>query len=691
MADARPFDRTDSGVHPWVGVVCLAVAMAGLMTYLTAWHGLAFGAGCRTMISLAVLGLLPGLALQRLVFRLPALGPFEEGISALLLGMLVTPAVWYALACLGLGVAFAPMIAVAALIVPFLLGWHHEPIAGLRRLGRSTDPVALVLVLGLMILWSYSLRLVEPVEGGVAIWPYTDHIQHALMVRELSLGVPTQVVPFLAGAKKWAYHMLPDVWCDLLRRGAGTDSNQAYFFLALPLRYVLVSLAVYLFLARRFGRRSAWIGVVCVFGFTGWGERQVLTNWLLGYLHQSYPTAFGLVGVFLILTYATDLRVARPGPQLLLCSLLSVLLLWYKANFALVAAPAAFLLSTVVLLRSRSFGWWAACLGVQAAFALIRLLDVSSSDLHGTFVFEPGAFVVHWWGTLGVWWGTTIVSTFVNGTLIPFVSSLPAPLEWPMKFVLLLLWRFHVAVIVLPYAVWRFGFARGRQPGRHADRLVLGILACTVAGFVVFPIQRGMTWNVSLHNVFLLDAMLMAMLGVVAWDAARRVALRGRIARLAVITVALLVAADSGRRTITGVMPSLAGRCVISNDLHACCDFVAENTPEDAVIVHPDYAERDHGASLLMQRRQVLDNGACWQQQHMKYVGDTLGDLDALFGRRQAEDRVEVLTRYGVDYVVAADAKLEIKELRPVLQEVFRAGDTAVYRVDRRVRLARAR
>ncbi len=676
-----------------IGPVSLAACPLTLIAYLGLCHGVNPITGLATLAALYGLGVVPGYLAQRLIFRVQVVTPFENLVSSLLLGTLLTPLVWYAFCWLGLSTVFGGLVVTAALATPLACGWHRRPIEQLRRLVTPADTPILWVALGLTILWSYTLRLVDVDSGRVVILPYTDHVLHSLLVAELARGVPMQTVPFLAGATQWAYHQMPDVWCDLMRRATGATPQDAYFFLALPLRYVFVVLAGYLAMVRRFGRPAAVAGVLGMLTFVGFPQRLLLDNWLLVHLHQSYPAAFGLVGVFLIFHYVFVARATSPRGAMLLASTLSVVLLWYKANYALVVAPAVALVCLWVFLRRRDPWGLALCFVVSLVLAGVRYLDLSTADLRGTFVFAPMAFVTWWWSTLGTWWGSSVASTIVNGGVMPAIEALPPLAQWPAKLAFLLARKFQIGLLVLPYLVYRCRFARGRSQARLLDAFILALLATCIIGFVLLPVHERLVWNVSIHVLFLVDAVLLLLMGPAVVDVVGRLARRGRWTAVGTTILLLALVIHNAVLLCREVLPAVSGRHEIDPGTAACARYVQTHTPTDAVILQPMYRDASYGPALLMQRRMVLGNGDLWRRygtpRNVADVERLMADLEAFYAGTDAATARAILDRYHVDYVIADRSVADDSSTESPLERVFEKDNVAVYRAAKPLRPAK--
>ncbi len=675
--------RARDALGAWVAIGCLG----GLIAYLALRHGLSVSVGLRALVGLYVLGIVPGHVIQRHVFGLRAGTPFEALLSSLLLGTVLTPFLWFTLCWLGLSVVFYPLMFALGLGVPLACGWHHQAAIRIRQLVTASDAPLLVLVLGLVVLWSWRLSpLVTMGDGQVTIQPHVDHLLHTTLIAELSRGVPAGAIPFIAGPNKWAYHHMPDVWCDMIRRVAGTDARTAYFFLALPLCYALVSFACYLGLVRRFGRAAAVAGVACMLGVVGYPDSWILlTNWLLEYLGESYPTAFGLVFSFLILYYASLTTWERPRRPLLLISLLSVALLWYKANLALAVAPAVAVLCAAILIRARDYRWLVLCLGGQASLAGLRLVQLSSAEFGPTLVMAPVAFLSHQWDIMRV---PFEAPSLVLASVREGVEGLPAALKWPVVFVMVMIHDFHFGLLVLAYAVVRCGLGRWRQRTNAVDLLILLILVCCAAGFVLLPIQRGLVWNVSIHVYGLVYALLFALMGPVLCDVVRRlITCRPSIATAGACVLVLAVAANTYSLWRKALANTPHHCDVISSDLYACYRYVEASTPTDAVILQPRFVEGWPVAGAITQRRIVLEFEKEWQR-HYFDTGPIVADLKTFYAGTDPMTARAILARYSVDYVIADCSGLARGEYTRFLTEVYRRNAVAVFRVERANSLA---
>ena len=683
-AEDPPTRRTD-----WLGSLSLISCPVLLVAYMAARHGLAPATGVRAVAALYFLGVVPGYLVQRHLFRVRAATPFETMLSSLLLGMLATPLLWYLVCWLGPSAILGPLVVALGLAGPAVWLWH-------RRAGRAPSrprPLVLLgeahvlwLALLLTVLWSYRTTPVETHGGQVFLGRNAhDHAIHAAMVAELSRGVPPQAVPSIAGARKFGYHDMPDVWCDLMGRAAGAHPLDAYFGIALTFRYVFVLLGCYLALVNRFGRPAATLGTACLLGVAGHpSSHAALANGLMHFIPGCYPNGFGVMATFLVVYYVSITGRQSPGGPLLAASIVSAVLLWYKANFALVVGPAVAVVGLAILGRRRDYRWLAACLILPGLLAAIRYWQLSTADVRATLMMAPGAFLQHqWeqllhcrWDDLSVYLSTP---SAVFGAVCRTVHALPAVLRWPATFVLCMVKQFHLDMAILAYAVLCCGLARRRLGAGSVDLLIVLILILCAIGFVILPVQKGLVWNVSIHLFALVHALLFALLGPVVCDVVRRLRQR-RKAVVAVGATVLLVA-------LSGNALSLARRSVyyqpvlssgISEGLYACYRHIEASTPPDAVILQPRLCKGNQIAGMVTQRRIVLEDGDTWRLFYD--VDSILSDLRAFYAQPDGVSSRAILDRYGVDYVVAEPPLCEAAT-DELLTAAYRNGNAVVYRV----------
>jgi len=644
-------------------------------------------AGLRTLAAVYALGVVPGYVVQRHLFRLHLGGPFEILASSLLLGTLITPLLWYGLSCAGLSAVFYPLAFALAVGLPFARGWHRQAGLRLSRLVVPSESAIFWVALGLAVLWTSRFDLAAVQGDRVVIQPHDDHLFHVALVAELARGVPPSKVPFMACVDKLGYHLMPDVWCDMIRRMAGVDAMQAYFYLAQPLCYVFLCFACYLAMVRRFGRMAATVGAVCLLGFAGYhNSRCLFTNWLLTYLHSSYPSMFGLMGTFLILYYASTLDVQQPRGSLLAMSILSVLLLWYKANFALVVAPAVAVLCVVVLARKRDYGWMAVCVGAQTLLTTVHYLTNSSADYRPTLAFAPFGFIRHlWWqGTQwlkeldGPWWVLAGRSA-LNGIRWR-VESLPESLKWPVIYLLCVVYLFHWGLVVVPYAAVRCGFGRLRSPARAFDLLTLLLLSGALVGLVLFPIEPRCVWNISKHVLALVYALVFALMGPVVCDLVWHILRRGKpVITLAAPLLLVVFAANAYALCHRTLWNTAFARQVVPRDHYECYRYIQRCTSPDATILQPRFY-RGPFASGLTQRRAVMDCalGFDWTPP----IRRTLSEMEAFYSGTDPGAALRMLRRYGVDNVIADRSLVSSAGYGGFLSEAFRSGTMAVFRVE---------
>lgn len=679
--------RTAAGrrvrVRRWFGVFSLIACPLLLVVYLGLYHGLGWVVGARALVGLYLLGWLPGYLVQRYLLRIPQATSFETLVSSLLLGTLLTPLIWYALCAAGAGAVFFPAMLVLGVIVPIAGARHRTGRSGSTPGITAADAGVLWLTLVMVVLWSGPIALVEVRGGRVFIMPYTDHIHHMVFVSELARGVPPKVLPYIAGAKKWAYHHMPEVWCDLIRRTTGTDARTAYFFLALPLRYVFVCLACYLALVRRFGRPAAMVGVFCLLAWVGLPDRVWFENPFPDLLFHSYPTGFGLTGVFLILYYVSFIRSGSCRVPLLLSSILSVFLMWYKANLAVAVIPAVVVVNLWVLLKRRDGRWLILCLAVQAGLFALRMVELHAADVRDALVVAPMAFLDWYWDMVGrMWWGSRWATDTFNHTVRPAVDGLPPLLRELTQYVVLMVRKFHLGLVVVPYLVFRCGFGRTRASVDPFDRLALLILAACFVGFAFAPVHKHLVWNLPKQMFFLVDALLLALMGPMVVDIIRRRIRSGALSTLGTSAVLVVVLLYNGVGLFGKVLPAVRGQGrEVNPHLLACCRYVETSTPPDATVLHPMFRGPHHAPALIMQRRMVLGFGNVWR--HFYDTERMMSELDAFYAGNDPTSASEVLRRYRVDYVIADRTLPERAGYEALLNPVFGSGEFGVFRVER--------
>lgn len=670
-----------------VGAASLLACPLVLTVFLAIRYGVSPWACLRVMFGLYALFLVPGYLIQRFVFAWRGATTFETAVASLLLGTLVSPALWYACCIAGVSRVFVFVIVVLAVATPLGLGWHRDLARRVRVfVSREEAPIVLGVTL-LAVLWSLRLDLVSVRGDGVVVLPHNDHRINVAMVAEYARKTPPEVLPFLSPARKWAYHNMPHVWSDMLRRVSGLDARDAYFHFALPLRYVLLPLACYLALVRRFGRSAATIGAMGLLAFVGYPlSEYVLTNWLLTYLYWNVPACFGLIVIFLILCYAS--RVGeRYRATLLLISLLSVGLLWYKANFALVVAPAVAVWTLWVLWQRGDMKWAFACLGAQALLLAVRVVDMCTADFRASLAFEPFRFISYlWWqGTL---WLTEVSKTSVQGWPVSLllsirrnVDALPEALRIPMVFALCMAFLFHVGLLIAAYARLRMDVGRLRSRANPTDVLAILILLSCALGFVFLPVHETLVWNVSKHNFAVVHALLLALMGPVLWDIVRRIRRSRR--SVTVLGTGLLIVAMAGNAwalhaKITGPVSDVQD--VISPGRYACFRYIERSAPQDAVVLQPEFETGLLTGALLTQRRVAVEWAhvwqACWD------TSEIVAGLRAFYAGTDAKHARETLAQYHVTHIVADAHFAERNEYEAFLKEGFRCSDDAVFAVE---------
>lgn len=695
----------------WLAGVLAVSALFCLAGYLALHRELGWFLAFKSIAALYALCFAPGFLAQQYIFRVRHRSHFESCTSSLLLGLFLTPLAWYSLCWANLADLFPPLVLVASVAVTILIVRRPVSASPLEKpcglIGIKDTPI-LWLSLALAILWSYSNTVVEFHNGYAEIRAYGDHSFHVSLIAELSRGVPPKAVPFVAGAQKIGYHLIPDVWCELLRRACNTDVQTAYFDLALTFRYLFVSLACYLALVTRFGRLAALAGVLVMFTVVGYTQDEFLSNILLGYFHASYPTSFGLTGLFLILFYVGRMDIDRPRAPLFLASLLSAMLLWFKANYALAVVPAVGLLALWILVRRKDYRWWLLCVGTQMALIVFRLWQLSSADFAQTLTYRPLSFLVWWWDFLKAPPGwPSLVLTHIKTT----VEALPSPLTWPAVLAVCLVHRFHLGLIVIAYLIYRSRrYARylGARPASEqrnsapehlppaaprptarvnvlaanynfADALTLLILLTTFAGFVFFPDALGPTGNVSVHLWFMAFALMISLMGSAICPVAIRMFRSGKIPAFATVTLVVAALAYNA--------PSLRSRALwetrrksdkLSIDLYDCYRYVEMSTPLDALVLQPQL-QGWNTAGMLTQRRLVMEREHTWK--YFWPTKQTLVDARKFFDPSSQCDAREMLKRYGVDYVVVDLSSGWRVPDETLLEPLFERETAVVYRV----------
>ena len=665
----------------WAAVSALLACLALGLWYLAVHHGLGVGVAIRVLLGCYVLGVAPGYLVGAYVFRLRGRSPFETIVSSFVLGMLVSPPIWYVLNCIGLGAVFFPLAWGAGIVVALigLRSWRRRRVAGVASCPLWSELLLIGLVSCSSVLWTYSQRIVEFDNGRGVIRAYRDHAYHAARVGELARGVPAERVPFVVGPHRRAYHYMPDVSCDLIRRFCGADVLGSYFHVALPLRYVLMGLACYLALTRRFGPWSAVVGVGCLLGVVGFRWGHILSNAdLLIYLNSSFTAPFGLAIVFVILYYLSGGGRFGRGHWLLV-SMLSAMLLWYKANFALPVLPSVALVVGWQLYRRGDYRWLAVCWGAQALLVGVHQWELAGADAGFGMALSPFAFLTWWWRVLGL---PEAVDAGVRGV----VDALPAVVHGPVVLAICVLYWFHVTIGCLAILLWRFGFCRRGSGRRGYDAFVVATVLACVAGFVLFPIGvdritgRDISWDVSSHLFCLLWTLGMALLGPVVVGALRVLwrAQLGVRACVAIVLV-LLIVPDATRLRRLALWETRVCEGTISRARYDAFRHVAHATEPSSVVLHPWVEHTTALASMLTQRRMVLDGYGTWQGSYD--AAPVIRDVAALYDAATVEEVAEILTRLGADYVMVDRGRSWRPPPGAGLQETYRNEEVLIYHV----------
>ena len=657
--------------------------------YLACHHGLGSRGAAMALVACYVLGIAPGFLLQSCLFGLHGRSLFETLLSSLALGLLVSPLVWYLLSCLGLGVLFAPLWGVVGLVVAALglRGWR---LSTRRTLWYPAyAELCLVwLVLGSAILWSYSQSIVEFRDGRGYVRAYLDHMYHAARVAELARGVPMDHMPYVVGPSRLAYHDIPEVGCDLMRRFCGVGVLEGYFYLGLPMRYVLLGAACYLALVRRFGGWSAVAGCACLFLLVGLQYRHVLSSaYFLLYMFHSLPGPFGMAVVFMALYYVSMARSGRGYPHMLLASMLAALLPWYKANFVLPVLPAMAIVVAWMLYRRRAYRWLAACLGAQVVLVLLNRWHMAGADAAYALAFRPLAFLHWWWVTLGL---PHEVDAVVRGG----VDALPAFLRWPVVWALCVAYRFHVLVACTVILVAWCGFGRRGSPNRGYDGVVLMTIVMCVIGFALFPVAedrftgRDLTWDISAHLFYVLWALSMALLGpLLVWGLSQLWRARIPVRVVAVALLAGLVVTNAVALRRLAVWQTRGFEGYISSARYDAFTHIADATAPEALVLHPWQDNPATLASMLTQRRMVLDGYGTWQGCYD--ARPVIRDVAAFYSADRVDDVLAILRRYRPDYVMVDRGQSWRPPVGAPLREAYRNEEVIIFAVLDEVRTAR--
>ena len=255
-------------------------------------------------------------------------------------------------------------------------------------------------------------------------------------------------------------------------------------------------------------------------------------------------------------------------------------------------------------------------------------------------------------------------------------------LEWPVIFVVWLVYRFHVGIAVILYLVLRCGYAQARSDGTGIDRLTLLILGLCALGFVLLPVQDTLVWNICASLRILPHALMSALMGPALCYLVRRLMRRRRV--VVVGTSAALGLGFVANAFVLGHKARSETRWptdIGSEELLSCYRFIESSTPPDAVILQPRRFPESGEVSALTKRRMVLEFGQPWDA--FIHLEEIVADVARFYrGVTPAEAR-SILDRYGVDYVIADLSRSPAPADDSRLTPVFRNGDAVVYRVDR--------
>lgn len=387
-----------------------------------------------------------------------------------------------------------------------------------------------------------------------------------------------------------------------------------------------------------------------------------------------------MIGLFLAIFYVSTVTNTNRRGALLLASILSVLMLWYKANFALVVAPAVALFVCATLVRARDYRWLAVCLGVQLLVTVARHLQLAQADSQYTILFEPLAYLRWEWAGL-------VLPAAAKAALHGAVASLPALIEGPVLFLTWIIYRFHLGLVVVSYLVLRCAFGRSRVRACGVDRLILLVLACGALGFAFLPIQDNMVWEVSQPLRIPLQLLLMALLGPAICSFLRRWKSRGRVSvAFASIVIAGVLVANGFALHRKALKETIRSIEIGSADRYACYEFIDSRTPPNSVILHRQRFPGGYDAGALTQRRMVLEGPHAYHS--MFDLTQVTEDVNRVYDGLSDLEIGSILHRNNVDYVLFDSSKSSDLMNDPFLRIVFQSGDMVVARADWNDRLA---
>ena len=151
-----------------------------------------------------------------------------------------------------------------------------------------------------------------------------------------------------------------------------------------------------------------------------------------------------------------------------------------------------------------------------------------------------------------IWWESPHLAILGEGTTRAIVDGLPALLRFPVMLGLCLIRSFPVAIGIGLYLVIGCGFARVRSRVQAFDWMVVSLVLCCVAAFVLFPVQKEVMWNVVGPGFSLINALLFALMGPAVCSLLRWPYRHGRVVATVTTVLLLLVVALFGVYTAVG-------------------------------------------------------------------------------------------------------------------------------------------
>lgn len=510
-----------------------------------------------------------------------------------------------------------------------------------------------------------------------------DNRYHASIIHEMFRGLPLRGLPQMSGVPFYQYHIMGHLSTWMPIKYFGVNFQNA-FHVYMPALCLALVFAHGFFAGKRIGggKVFGFCAAFLVF-FVCWPPNNV---WFMKFqnptdiqLYEYFVSftsmaALPIVAAFIHVFSAWKVDEETKGAGVI-CGTLAAVLCVYKINFFILVFPAFMLTLLVLFARKSSERKTIAYAGTAALIVLVlcALVYLQYEPVRNTrFAFGAIAdliyqryfsenFATAWTGGAGAaakYFKMLIAALFLPALMAGAVGAAP-----------LLLWLGR----------------RSRDNTNGALKIFFLFFTASLLFAFFFLLDPKHPVNIVLYLplcVFVVSAILAAGGLRVAADIAKK-ALGEKPFKALKIVVAALAASAVVVTSSRTIKPEGVQSFPLPGGEISVLKYIYENAPQESVVMTSDF---EYGLCGLFGGRRTVAEVDWMRLYYEKEYSRRADDINKFFATESADEAENILSNYGVDYVVVTNGYALHFPYDGILDKEYESGDSSLYRVVRPVK-----